>query len=72
MLRLPVAELLGVRPPRFLPGWLAPLAGAVGEAMARSLRISNRKMKEAGGWRPRYGTILDGWADLISPPPKRR
>ena len=67
-----IAGLLGVRPPRFLPGWLAPLAGAVGETMARSLRISNRKMKEAGGWQPRYGTIRDELADLISPPPKRR
>src|SRR5262249_36538438 len=40
-----LAENLGVRPPRFLPRWATPLFGAVGEAMARSLRIANGKLK---------------------------
>src|SRR5919112_3096432 len=40
-----LAALLGVRPPRFPPAWATPLFGAAGEMLARSLRISNRKIK---------------------------
>ena len=56
-----LARLLEVRPPRFLPAWATPLGGAVGPTMARSLRISNRKLREASGWSPRYRTALDGF-----------
>jgi nucleoside-diphosphate-sugar epimerase len=55
-----LARMLEVRPPRFLPGWATPLGGAVGPTMARSLRISNRKLRETSGWSPRYRTALDG------------
>lgn len=47
-----VAQMLGVRPPRALPLWVARLAGSLGETLARSLRISNRRFKEASGWTP--------------------
>lgn len=47
-----LAEDLGLKPPRFLPGWATPLFGSAGEAMARSLRLSNRKLKGATGWAP--------------------
>lgn len=61
-----LARLLGVRPPRFLPGWATPLGGAVGGTIARSLRISNRKLKGASGWSPRYRTAIEGLEAVIA------
>jgi nucleoside-diphosphate-sugar epimerase len=61
-----IAELLGVRPPRFLPGWATHFGGVVGETLARSLRISNRKLRRASGWAPRYATTLDGFEAVIA------
>lgn len=55
-----IARLMGAKPPRFLPAWTRYLAGSVGEMLARSLRISNRRLREAGGWSPRHPTMLDG------------
>jgi Nucleoside-diphosphate-sugar epimerases len=61
-----VARLLGVKPPRFLPSWMARLAGSLGETLTRSLRISNRKLESASGWSPKFGTTLDGLAAVIA------
>jgi nucleoside-diphosphate-sugar epimerase len=56
-----VAALLGVPPPRRpVPRWITRLLGSIGELMSRSQRISNRKLREAGGWRPRYPSIREG------------
>ena len=63
-----IARLLGARPPRFLPRWATPLGGAVGATLARSLRISNRKLREATGWAPRDRTVLEGLAGIVNPP----
>ncbi|HET8622588.1 MAG TPA: NAD(P)-dependent oxidoreductase [Gemmatimonadales bacterium] len=52
-----IARRLGVRPPRFLPTWATSVAGVVGATMAKSLRISNRKLREASGWAPRSGAV---------------
>jgi nucleoside-diphosphate-sugar epimerase len=61
-----IARLVGVRPPRFLPAWMALLGGSVGRTIARSLRISNRALREATGWRPHYRTAVDGFAAAIA------
>ncbi len=55
-----LARRLGVRPPRFLPGWATKLGGSVAGAIGRSLRISNRKLRGASEWTPRYPSTLDG------------
>jgi len=55
-----IARLIGVKPPRFLPAWTRYLAGSVCEMLARSLRISSRRLREAGGWPPRHPTMLHG------------
>ena len=47
-----VANMLGVKSPRTLPGWVGTLAGSLGETLGRSLRISNRKFRDATGWAP--------------------
>lgn len=60
-----LASLLGARAPRFPPGWATPLFGAVGELLARSLRISNRKFRAETGWQPRYPSVREGWVATL-------
>jgi nucleoside-diphosphate-sugar epimerase len=60
-----LASLLGLPPPRFPPHWATPLFGAPGAMLARSLRISNRKLREETGWRPRYPSVREGWAATL-------
>jgi nucleoside-diphosphate-sugar epimerase len=59
------AELLGLPAPRFLPAWMTPLFGAVGEAMERSLRMSNEKLRRATGWVPAFPSAREGWAAVL-------
>jgi nucleoside-diphosphate-sugar epimerase len=61
-----MARLLEVRPPKGLPSWTRRLAGSVGDAIGRSLRISNRRLRNASGWEPRYRTALDGLAAVVA------
>jgi 2-alkyl-3-oxoalkanoate reductase len=56
-----LAGTLGLKAPRFLPSWTTPLFGTLGEAMSRSLRLSNRKLRQATGWAPRFPSIREGW-----------
>jgi nucleoside-diphosphate-sugar epimerase len=60
-----LASALGVRPPRFPPAWLTPLFGTTAQLLARSLRISNRKLRDETDWRPRYPSVRDGWPATI-------
>jgi len=56
-----VAALLGVKPPRRpVPRLITRLLGSLGELMSRSQRISNRKLREASDWRPRYPSLREG------------
>ena len=61
-----LAQQLGLKPPRFLPAWITPLFGSVGEAMARSLRLSNRKLKSATPWAPRFPSVYEGWPAMLA------
>jgi nucleoside-diphosphate-sugar epimerase len=60
-----LAEALGVGRPKFLPKWAGRLMGGVGETLTRSLRISNRKFRDASGWAPKYPSVRDAWPDLL-------
>jgi len=60
-----LAGALGVRPPRLLPKWSKYLMGSVGTTLARSLRISNRKLRGESGWKPKYPSVWDGWPDVV-------
>lgn len=64
-----LADALGVPHPRALPGWLAALAGSLGGFTARSLRISNARLR-AAGWAPRFRSARDGWPDAVSGLPR--
>jgi nucleoside-diphosphate-sugar epimerase len=61
-----LAEALGVPPPKFPPHWLMPIFGSVGEMAARSLRISNRKLRTASSWKPRYASVRQGWPAVVA------
>jgi nucleoside-diphosphate-sugar epimerase len=61
-----LAGEIGVRHPRFAPAWVAHLLGSLGETLARSQRISNRKLRTTSPWAPRFPSIRDGWADVIA------
>lgn len=60
-----LAEALGVKPPRFLPSWTTSLFGSVGQAMARSLRLSNHKLKNVTNWTPRYPSVREGLPAML-------
>lgn len=60
-----LACALGVAPPRLPPAWVTRLAGSLGETVARSQRISNRKLRETTGWSPRYRSMREGWRSVV-------
>lgn len=61
-----LARELGVSSPGLPPRWMAKLVGSLGEMLARSLRISNRKLKAASAWTPRYSSMAAGWPAVLS------
>jgi len=44
------------------PAWLAvgPL-----RLQTRSLRVSNRRLRDATGWRPSYASLREGWSEIL-------
>ncbi|HET9982166.1 MAG TPA: NAD(P)-dependent oxidoreductase [Longimicrobiales bacterium] len=61
-----LARTLGVAPPKLLPAWTVRLMGSTGELLSRSLRISNRKLRQATGWVPRYPSVREGWPATVA------
>jgi len=55
-----LATLLAVKPPRALPAWMAVLGGSLGRTLARSLRLSNAKLRGASDWRPNVPDAAEG------------
>jgi nucleoside-diphosphate-sugar epimerase len=61
-----MADVLGVKPPRIPPPWVKMFLGSLGEMMARSVRISNRKLRRASDWQPRYRSVREGWPAVVA------
>ena len=61
-----IADALGVPPPSPMPSWLPTLMGSLGETLSRSLRISNRKLREASAWVPRLPSAREGWRAVVA------
>lgn len=59
-----LADLLSVRRPRFAPAWTKWLMGSIGTTLARSQRISNRRLR-ALGWKPTLPSIREGWVAVL-------
>jgi len=60
-----LAQPLGVKEPRMLPPWTAFLFGSLGEMLARSQRMSNRKLRDATGWEPRHRSVKSGFPAAV-------
>ncbi|HEY1251072.1 MAG TPA: NAD(P)-dependent oxidoreductase [Thermoanaerobaculia bacterium] len=60
-----LAHALGVPPPKLLPVWAKWMLGSLGECLARSLRISNTKLRGASGWAPKYPSVREGWPPVV-------
>lgn len=60
-----LADALRVVPPKLPPRWVTPLFGSAGSLMARSVRISNRKLRSACDWAPKYSSVRQGWAAVV-------
>jgi 2-alkyl-3-oxoalkanoate reductase len=60
-----LAAVLGVKPPKLPAVWMTPLFGTLGEMLARSLRVSNRKLRQATGWAPKYPSVREGWRAVL-------
>jgi nucleoside-diphosphate-sugar epimerase len=61
-----LAQALGVGPPRLPPAWASWLGGSLAETIGRSLRLSNRKLRDATGWEPEYRSVRQGWRPVIA------
>jgi len=59
-----LADAMHVEHLKLPPRWLMPLFGSPGEMLARSLRISNRKLRETTGWTPSYPSAREGWREI--------
>lgn len=56
-----LAAAAGVSPWVRGPGRLACLLGDRMASLTRSMRVSNRRFRQAGGWHPRYPSAREGW-----------
>jgi len=54
------ADAFGLRRPKLLPAWTVALMGSLGELLARSERLSNRKLRSFG-WAPRWPSVRQGF-----------
>jgi nucleoside-diphosphate-sugar epimerase len=61
-----LARALGAPPPKAFPFWMKWLFGTLGQLMSRSLRISNRKLKAASRWTPRYRSVSEAWPSVLA------
>jgi nucleoside-diphosphate-sugar epimerase len=56
------AGAFGLPKLRPTPTWLVKLtAGSGAEAVIRSQRVSNRKLRDVTGWSPRFPSVREGW-----------
>jgi nucleoside-diphosphate-sugar epimerase len=56
------AAAFGLAKLHILPPWLTRLTtGSSSKATTGSWRVSNRKLREATGWSPRYPSVREGW-----------
>jgi nucleoside-diphosphate-sugar epimerase len=56
-----LAEALGVKPPHAVPKAVRAVTPGSAKLLMRSLRVSNRRFKEATGWVPLHPSIRGSW-----------
>ena len=56
------AAAFRIRKLRPMPTWLVRVTtGSAAAAVVRSWRVSNKKLRDATGWTPRYPSVREGW-----------
>ncbi len=60
-----LADAVSVRHPKFPPHWISKLMGSIAELLGRSQRISNRKFRNASGWKPQFSSAREGWPAVV-------
>lgn len=61
-----LATAIGAKPPRTLPKWLAkPVLGPALSLVTLSQRVSNRRFTTVTDWKPKFGSVIEGWNDLV-------
>jgi len=61
-----LARALGLPAPKPFPWYGRVILGSLGECLARSQRISNRRLKAASGWSPRYRSVREAWPHVAA------
>jgi len=67
-----LAQAAGIPTPKPLPVWMTKLAGSTVRLLSRSERISNRKLRGASPWAPKYPMARDAWPDILRELPVAR
>jgi nucleoside-diphosphate-sugar epimerase len=60
-----LAAAAGAKQPRPMPKVLAALGGTTMELLSRSQRMSNRKLRSATGWVPKWPSAREGLSDAV-------
>jgi nucleoside-diphosphate-sugar epimerase len=56
------SDAFGVAKLRPMPTWLVKAAsGSAAAAVIRSWRVSNKKLRDATGWSPKFPSVREGW-----------
>jgi nucleoside-diphosphate-sugar epimerase len=63
--RSSLAHALGVPALKPMPKLFELLGGSTIALLSRSHRLSNRKFREATGWKPATPTVRDAWPDVV-------
>jgi nucleoside-diphosphate-sugar epimerase len=61
-----VAEAVGVRRVHFGPVLAYKALPSKAAALSRSLRVSNRRFREATGCKPAHPSIREGWPTVVA------
>lgn len=61
-----LGDAVGRRPWLRFPGGVANLLGDRTTALTRSLRVSNRRFREATGWAPQHPSAREGWRATVA------
>lgn len=56
-----LAGAFGLPLPNPMPGWMVRLGGSTMELLSRSQRMSNRRLRSASTWTPRYPSVREGF-----------
>ena len=61
-----LAEALGARPPRRIPGWFGRLAlGKASRLLTTSQRVSHDRYSRVTGWTPAIPSVREGWRRIV-------